>query len=213
MKTLPALAAALAAAMFSAGPITRPASASNSATLEWSQVQGAYYEARDRGDSDVIDRALALADRFVSAHPADGRALTYRGSLSAMRARVSIMPWTKLSMLHEGIEQMDTGVDRILRDKQLAGGEAEIEVRMVRGTTSARIPRAFGRGGVAVGDFRAVAAHPHFEQLQPAHRASALAWLAVLAKRQGDDKASGDYLSRARGADALTTAAIWDKFQ
>lgn len=208
-----ALAATVAAAVVSAGFGPQNVGAQPAGSPEWQRVQGAYAQARDRGESEAIDAALKLADGFVAAHPGDGRALTYRGSLAAMRAKVSLMPWTKLAMLHEGIQQMDDGVDRVLRDKALAGGEIELDVRMVRGITSARIPRAFGRGSVAVADFRSVAASSHFDQMLPAHRATALAWLAVLAKRQGDEKAGGDYLARARGFDAVTASSIWENFQ
>lgn len=210
MKTLLSIATLAAAAVLAATSAPSTSAAPAAAGTEWTAVHSAYTQARDRGETGAIDQALELADAYVKAHPADGRALTYRGSLAAMRARASLLPWRKLSYLHEGIQQMDDGVERVVRDGKLAGGDVEIDVRMVRGITSARIPRAFGRGGTAVADFRAITSLPRFDQLQPEHRASALAWLAVLAQRQGDEKASTDLLNRARASDARTAQTIWE---
>ena len=158
-----------------------PAAAAPSAT--WESVRAAYQLARDRTETADVDRALDMTDGFLAAHPGDGRAMTYRGSLAAMRARVSWMPWKKLGMLHEGISQMDEGVARVIK----AGSDLELEVRLVRGTTSANIPSAFGRGGVAISDFKAVVRHPRFAELSPEHRATALAWLAAMSRRQGQE--------------------------
>jgi hypothetical protein len=181
--------------------------------LNWEQVTTAYTAARNQGDSASIDKALALAGGFVGAHPQDGRAMTYQGSLAAMRARESLLPWKKLSMLHEGIGLMDDGVATVVKDKALAGGSTEIEVRIVRGTTSARIPGAFGRGGVARADFRSVIDNPNFEHLRPLDRASVLGWMAVLSHREGDAAASTKYLERARSADAQVANTLWETYQ
>lgn len=158
-----------------------PAAAASSTT--WESVRAAYQVARDRIEAADVDRALELADGFLAEHPGDGRAMTYRGSLAAMRARVSWMPWKKLGMLHEGISQMDEGVARVIK----AGSDLELEVRLVRGTTSASIPSAFGRGGVATSDFKAIVRHPRFAELSSEHRATALAWLAAMNRRQGQE--------------------------
>lgn len=156
-----------------------PAVAASS--VSWESVRAAYQVARERTETADVDRALELVDGFLAEHPGDGRAMTYRGSLAAMRARVSWMPWKKLSMLHEGISQMDEGVAWVTK----AGSDFELEVRLVRGTTSAGIPSAFGRGGVAISDFKAIVRHPRFAELSPEHRATAMAWLAAMNRRQG----------------------------
>lgn len=188
-----------------------PLSAAEDRPLD--RLVDAYGIAQSRGDTDAIDKALSLAEQYLSAHPGDGRALTYKGSLAAMRARESILPWRKLTFLKDGIDWMDDGVAAVLKDKSLARGRTEIEVRMVRGTTSARIPGAFGRGGVARADFRAVVANPQFEAIAPLHRASAYAWLAILTHRDGDEGGARGWLDKARQADATIADNLWGQFK
>lgn len=159
----------------------------------WETVRAAYQVARNHATTEDVDKALDLADGFLVDHPQDGRALTYRGSLSALRARLSWMPWKKLGMLNDGISQMDEGVSLV--SKAAAGTAQEIEVRMVRGTTSANIPGAFGRGGVAYSDFKAVVNHPRFGDISIENRAAAMAWLAALSRRQGQE-AEGERLQK-----------------
>lgn len=150
----------------------------------WEDVREACQVARRNARTADVDRALALADDYLTARPEDGRALTYRGSLAALRARLSWLPWKKLSLLNKGIGQMEEGVARV---RHAAGGTPlEMEVRLVRATTSASIPAAFGRAGVALSDFKAVVGHPQFSFLPPEHRATALAWLAALCRRRGE---------------------------
>lgn len=172
----------------------------------WEQVHAAYAVARERSDANAIDTALALANAFSETHPQDGVAQTYRGSLGAMSARVSWLPWKKLALLNEGIRQMDEGIALTSRTAQ--GMPQEIDARMVRGITSARIPRTFGRGGVALGDFRYIVNSPQFPRMQPQHQATALAWLAVMLKRSGHDAESHSVLQRAQGIDAAIAQAI-----
>ncbi|MDH4275808.1 MAG: hypothetical protein OEW08_12295, partial [Gammaproteobacteria bacterium] len=87
------------------------------------------------------------------------------------------------------------------------------EVRMVRGTTSARIPKVFGRGSTARADFKAIINHPLFSSISPANQASAYAWLAVLTARENDTSNSQAYLQKARLANADTANTIWTRYQ
>lgn len=197
----------LAPALVLAISAREPATAAGAVAVPtWEQVQAAYATARERGDSDAIDAALALADAFTEAHPLDGVALTYRGSLGAMRAKSAWLPWKKLSLLNEGMRQMDEGI--VMATRSAAGTSQEIDARMVRGITSARIPRTFGRGGVALGDFRFIVNSPQFPRMQPQHQATALAWLAVMLKRSGNEMESQPLQQRAQGIDAATAQSI-----
>jgi hypothetical protein len=180
---------------------------------EWSAVTAAYSNAHAKGDSQAIEDALDLATKYVEKHPGDGRGLTYRGSLAAMKARESYLPWRKLSSLNQGVDWMDEGVSAVLNNKELAGTRTEIEVRMVRGTTSARIPKLFGRGSVARADFLAVVSNPHFNAVSNINKASVYAWLAVLSNRQNDSPGTNDWLNKARAADATTANSIWEHFK
>lgn len=188
------------------GHVFPSASATASTSATWESVREAYRKARDHAQTEDVDRALSLADGFLIEHPRDGRALTYRGSLAAMRARVSWLPWKKLGMLQEGINQMDEGVSLV--SKAGAGSEHELEVRLVRGISSAKIPSTFGRGGVAFSDFKAVVNHPRFAELAATHRATAKAWLAVMYRRQGQGAESERLQSEAEALDAVVARKV-----
>ena len=54
---------------------------------EWGEVIAAYNQATLKGDFDTIDAALRNSSRFAEKNPRDGRAMTYHGSLLAMKAR------------------------------------------------------------------------------------------------------------------------------
>ncbi|MEK6748748.1 MAG: hypothetical protein AABY83_06025 [Pseudomonadota bacterium] len=187
--------------------------ANSSGNPSWENITAAYDSAQRLGDYDTIEHAFDLASEYSEAHPRDGRAMTYRGSLAAMIARESILPWRKLSSLKEGIDLMDDGVAAVVAERQSASTRMEIEVRMVRGTTSARIPKLFGRGSTARADFKAVINHPLFSSISPAHQASAYAWLAVLTARENDTSNSQTYLQKARLANADTANTIWTRYQ
>jgi hypothetical protein len=196
----------LAAALMVGGHLISSAPVAASPDTPWESVRQAYQQARDRAQAEDVDHALSLADGYLAAHPRDGRALTYRGSLAALRARVSWMPWKKLGMLHEGIGQMDDGVSLVT--KAAPGSAQELEVRLVRGITSANIPSTFGRGGVAFSDFKAVVKHPHFPELAAEHRATALAWMAVMHKRQGQVAESERLQREAEALDATAARKV-----
>ncbi len=172
----------------------------------WNGVLQAYQLARAKPQTAEVDHALELADAFLAANPRDGRALTYRGSLSTLRARISWMPWKKLAMLNEGVTQMDDGVAMV--GKSAKGTAMELEVHLVRGVTSANIPRAFGRGGTAFADFKAVVNHPHFAELSAANRASALAWLSIMYQRQDQPTQAERFMREAEALDPATAARI-----
>lgn len=197
------------AAVLAASLTTHTVAGVNPDTATWDALHAAYAQARDHTEAEVVDQALALADTYLQRNPKDGRALTYRGSLAAMRARVSWMPWKKLGMLHEGINQMDDGLTLVTRAG--APGEVEIDARMVRGITSARIPATFGRGGVATSDFKAIVKHPHFASISAEHRATALAWLAVMNKRQGQQAEADRLRSEAEAVDAAAARKVWEQ--
>jgi len=189
---------AAAAALTVAGQGLSVASMPAQPAMTWPLVLDAYQLARTSEQPGDVDRALDLADAYLSTHPQDGLGWTYRGSLAALRARISWLPWKKLGLLNEGIRQMDEGVE-IVR-KSHPGSFVELVARMVRGITSANIPGTFGRGGVAFSDFQAVVRHTHFTTLSAVHRATVLAWLAVMYQRQGQ---GGEANRLQREAEAL----------
>ncbi len=175
-------------------------------SLPWDQVRQAYQRARELGQTQAVDEAIGLADGYLQTHPQDGLALTYRGSLATLRAKLSWMPWRKLGWLREGIAQMDDGV--ALADRLTPSSIQALEARLVRGLTSANIPQAFGRGGIAFADLQAVAAHPRFAQWEPGHRATVLAWLAVLHQRQGRDAQSQQLRQQAEAIDRAAARKV-----
>lgn len=162
-------------------------------------------------DPDQIDAAYELASKYVNAHPKDGRAMTYKGSLAAMRARESLLPWRKIRYLNQGTALMDDGVNLVLEDKNLKDSRVEIEVRLVRGVTSGRIPSLFNRGAVARADFKRIVEHPEFGQIAPHHQATAYAWLAVMMKRDSRPEDAQTWLEKGRAVDASMANMVWEK--
>lgn len=175
---------------------------------EFQRVVTAYEDAQKNPKQ--IDSAYTFASQYVSTHPKDGIAITYKGSLAAMRARESILPWRKISYLNEGTRLMDDGVEIVTADKTLVNTAAEIEVRMVRGITSARIPAVFGRGKVAKADFKRIIDHPKFPSMSATHQATALAWMAVLSARNSDQGDANQWLNKAREVDSSVANRVWE---
>jgi hypothetical protein len=76
-----------------------------------------------------------------------GRALTYIGSLTALRAKFALWPHEKWKAANEGLRLMDKG---------LAGNPDDIEALFIHGTTCYFLPPFFGRADDAQRQFRKI---------------------------------------------------------
>ncbi len=158
-------------------------------------------------DPTTVDAAFDFARNVAATRPADPIPLVYEGSLAALKARDGWLPWRRLANLHLALDLMGEATDIVAK----AGTPAtqRLEVEMVRGITCAQIPTIFGQESVARGDLVHAYADPGFSTMSAGDRATALAWLAVLARRAGDPSASARYLHAARAASFGVADAIW----
>ncbi|BAP89735.1 uncharacterized protein E1O_26040 [Burkholderiales bacterium GJ-E10] len=158
-------------------------------------------------DPTTVDSAFDFARSVAASRPADPIPLVYEGSLAALKARDGWLPWSRLANLHLALDLMGQAADIVA--KADAPVSQRLEVEMVRGITCAQIPTLFGQGSVARGDLVHAYANPGFPAMSPGDRATALAWLAVLARRAGDESASTRYLRAAKAASSGVAGAIW----
>lgn len=169
----------------------------------------AYNNAISGDNTNAIEAAIKMFDDILTSNPEEHLALIYKGSLTAKLAKVSWMPWNKLRFVNQGIDLMDKGVEALQAKK--ADARTEIVARMVRGITSARIPSAFKRGKTASADFQFIRQHPSFASMESAHRATALAYSAVLLWREGNEPEAQKYLAQARTIDRSIADGIWNE--
>ncbi|MBN2206957.1 MAG: hypothetical protein JW742_06115 [Candidatus Aminicenantes bacterium] len=99
------------------------------------------------GRTDVVAKAERHLSRLLAVEPDNAPALVYRGSLETMKAKESGPSLESLEFLNRGFAWMDRAV-------LLAPDDPE--VRLVRAVNGAFIPVEFGRGDLALEDFRAI---------------------------------------------------------
>lgn len=125
----------LTAALF---VLAAPAPASETDSL-LTQARALYYDSIK--DKSKIDGAMALFAKIgqMDAY-LNGRAQTYIGSLTAVRAKFSFWPHQKWKWAKKGLRLMDGG---------LAQNPADIESLFIHGTTCYYLPKFFGRADEA----------------------------------------------------------------
>lgn len=173
----------------------------------FSQAVAVYHEVVGKDDSDATEKAVNLFNQVLEKTPKEYRALIYMGSLTARQAKLSWMPWSKLKLVNSGIDMMDKGIDAV--SAQTTDPHILIEAHMVRGITSARIPKMFKRYAVATSDFKFIREHPSFAHIGTVNQATVMAFSAVLLHREGAEAEAAKFLDSARGIDKATAEKIW----
>ncbi len=162
---------------------------------------------RAKMDPETVESAFDFARNVAASHPADPIPLVYEGSLAALMARDGWLPWSRLANLHLALDLMGQAADIAARADTPASQRLEVE--MVRGITCAQIPALFGQGSVARRDLAHAYRNPGFQTMSPGDRATALAWLAVLAHRAGNGSESARDLGAAKAASPGVATTIW----
>jgi hypothetical protein len=162
-------------------------------------------------EPEVLGKAIEEVRILLAATPEDMVAIAYQGSLIALRARGEKLPWNKLARLNEGLALMGSAVDGLAKARGHAPYPADLEIRMIRGMTTAMIPAMFGHARTAREDLRLVVDHPAFATLETSDRAGAMAWLAVALHRAGETTRAEGSMLDARAADADLADAIWSQ--
>jgi len=176
---------------------------------QYSEALSSYQRAIKTYDSSSIKNAISHFDAIIASDPTDGRALVYKGSLLSALAKASWMPWDKLGYVNKGIDLMDQGITMV--STKNTDSHTEIEVRMVRGITSAKIPSAFRRGQVAEADFKMIREHPNFSKMSADDKCAVFAYSAVLAGRAGEINKADLFLREAQTFNGALANTIWSQ--
>ncbi len=177
------------------------------AQSEFDKAVANYRQVVDKGDYDATEEAIKMFQSVLSKDPAEYRAMVYSGSLTTRLAKLAWAPWNKLKHVNGGIDMMDKGVEAV--DKSNKDPQVVIESHMIRGITSARIPKQFKREAVAVADFKLIRNHPAFDKTNNESRVRVLAYSAVLSHRQEDAAGAAKFLSMARSINPEAAEQIW----
>jgi len=97
--------------------------------------------------ADAVEKAEKHLSRLLSLEPENAAALVYMGSVLTIKARASAPSMESLEYLNQGFSMMDRAV--LLSPENL-------EIRLVRGVNGVHVPAEFGRGDLALEDFRAI---------------------------------------------------------
>jgi len=96
------------------------------------------------GVDGMPEKALAYLTKAQELSPDDNETLAFLGSAMTLIARDSWNPYTKLTMVNDGIDKMDQAVEREPKN---------ILIRMVRANNSLNLPSFLKRNYLAKADF------------------------------------------------------------
>ena len=99
------------------------------------------------GQSGSVGMAEKYLSRLLELQPENPEGLVYMGSLQTIKAGISEPSMESLNSLTQGF---------YLMDKAVLLAPDSLEVRLVRGVNSVHIPFEFGRGDLALEDFRTI---------------------------------------------------------
>lgn len=166
-----------------------------------------------RADDDAIGRAIRVAESYLAAHPDHLVATAYLGSLHAMCAGASHLPWIKLKHATTASRLLDGAHERWLQGANRETGDGtypgELEILLLRGVAYANFPAFLGKSEVARTCLEGAERHPAFAAISAPHRALAYAHLAGLCHHAGEAILAGRYLEHGILADEATAKAIW----
>ncbi len=135
--------------------------------------QGAY------GDKSAASKGNKLFSKLYKEAPQDARVKAYYGSERLLEAAHTWAPWKKYSLSKQGIQLLDSAVER---------SPNNLEVRFVRAVTTYNLPGFFGRKKQSEQDFsylssRVVGA-ARDGKLEPSIAASALLFYGRICKEK-----------------------------
>ena len=175
------------------------------------QVREAFEAART--GADTIDRAIAVVESYLSAYPDHPVATACLGSLHAMQAGASSLPWVKLKHATTASALLDMAHSRWFEGTAAQCCDAdypgELEILLLRGVAYANFPAFLGKADTARACLQQAERHPAFAMLTARHQALAFAHLAVLHHRTGQETTARQYLEHAMAADEATANPVW----
>lgn len=166
---------------------------------------------RARTDAGEIDAAIAVVEAFLAANGDRPVAAAYKGSLHAMKAGASLLPWVKLKHADIASGLLDRAHERRFECAAPASADVDhpglLEILLLRGIAYASFPPFLGCGGAARDSLEEAVGHPAFRSIPATYRALACAHLAVLSADEAD-RAQG-LLREARDTDGAVAEAVW----
>ena len=137
-----------------------------------------------RADDDAIGGAICVVESYLAAHPDDLVATAYLGSLHAMCAGASHLPWIKLKHATTASRLLDSAHERWFQDVNSQADDGaypgDLEILLLRGVAYANFPAFLGKSEVARTCLEDARRHPAFAAIPASYRALAYAHLATL---------------------------------
>jgi len=148
----------------------------------------AYHNQGVAGDEDAVEKGFVCLDTVLTLDPTNAVALAYRGSLWTLRGRDAWWPFTKMSDVDKGIDEMDKAVDL---------APDNVSVRITRGINSVNLPSMFKRIGTALKDFSYLLNQPSFSHFDLGLQSRIYYWAGVAYKHDNQPAKAKVYLQRA----------------
>ncbi len=104
------------------------------------------FEAALRGDGAALDRSYAEFRDLAAQAPDNPLFLAYFGSADTLRARAAWMPWTKMRLAEQGLDDIDKALSHLRPEDDrhvYRGAPVSVETRLVAITTFLQVPDAF----------------------------------------------------------------------
>ena len=148
----------------------------------------AYHNEGVSGDKDAVKKGFACLDTLLALDPTNAVALAYRGSLWTLRGRDAWWPFTRMSDVDRGIDEMDKAVDL---------APDNVTVRLTRGINSVHLPSMFKRIGTAEKDFYYLVNMPSFQKLDPGLRSTIYYWSGMAYKQDDQTDKAKEFFKKA----------------
>lgn len=148
----------------------------------------AYHNDGASGNKESVEKGFACLDTLLALDPTNAMALAYRGSLWTMRGRDAWWPFTKMSDVDKGIDELDKAVDL---------APENVSIRLVRGINSVRLPSMFKRLGIAIKDFYYLVNLPAFPQFDAHLKSTIYYWSGFAYKQDGQPEKAKELLQKA----------------
>ncbi len=151
-----------------------------------------YHSQGAAGNKDAIDKGFTCFDKVLQIDPSNAIALAYRGSLWTIRARDAWWPFTKMSNVDKGIDELDKAAELAPND---------ITVRLVRGINSVQLPSMFRRLATALKDFNYLLNDARFSKFDPHLQSTIFCWAGIAYKNDGQTDKAKELLEKAISTD------------
>lgn len=152
------------------------------------QLGRLYHDQGVAGDKGAVDKGFSCFDKVLELDHANAVALVYRGSLWTLRGRDAWWPFTKMSHVEKGIDEMDRSADL---------APDNITVRLARGINSVQLPDMFHRLPVALKDFNYLLNFPNLSKFDPQLQSSIYCWAGIANKHDSQPGKAKEMLRRA----------------